>query len=122
MSSPPKQILVVSLSGTGTNSIDPSGEKMVMPPLTTVATHTRPSASTARLSSIWKPGNVQITRPASQGSSGWASTPGSAMRSEEHTSELQSLLRISYAVFCLKKKNHHRKYNDDRTQDQHREK
>src|SRR3546814_3846151 len=30
-------------------------------------------------------------------------------RSEEHTSELQSLMRISYAVFCLKKKKH-RKY------------
>src|SRR3546814_8763055 len=28
-----------------------------------------------------------------------------AARSEEHTSELQSLMRISYAVFCLKKKN-----------------
>src|SRR3546814_4686618 len=28
-----------------------------------------------------------------------------AVRSEEHTSELQSLMRISYAVFCLKKKN-----------------
>src|SRR3546814_1660662 len=28
----------------------------------------------------------------------------SAIRSEEHTSELQSLMRISYAVFCLKKK------------------
>src|SRR3546814_5799282 len=28
------------------------------------------------------------------------------MRSEEHTSELQSLMRISYAVFCLKKKQH----------------
>src|SRR3546814_6250310 len=28
----------------------------------------------------------------------------SGMRSEEHTSELQSLMRISYAVFCLKKK------------------
>src|SRR3546814_9923275 len=28
---------------------------------------------------------------------------GSAVRSEEHTSELQSLMRISYAVFCLKK-------------------
>src|SRR3546814_8492962 len=27
-------------------------------------------------------------------------------RSEEHTSELQSLMRISYAVFCLKKQNH----------------
>src|SRR3546814_1808917 len=32
-------------------------------------------------------------------------------RSEEHTSELQSLMRISYAVFCLKKKNTH--YSDD---------
>src|SRR3546814_7117000 len=31
---------------------------------------------------------------------------GIAMRSEEHTSELQSLMRISYAVFCLKKKKH----------------
>src|SRR3546814_7881284 len=30
---------------------------------------------------------------------------GLAPRSEEHTSELQSLMRISYAVFCLKKKN-----------------
>src|SRR3546814_3356371 len=30
--------------------------------------------------------------------------PGSHRRSEEHTSELQSLMRISYAVFCLKKK------------------
>src|SRR3546814_3398650 len=30
---------------------------------------------------------------------------GPAARSEEHTSELQSLMRISYAVFCLKKKN-----------------
>src|SRR3546814_5002254 len=31
--------------------------------------------------------------------------PGIVVRSEEHTSELQSLMRISYAVFCLKKKN-----------------
>src|SRR3546814_1010153 len=30
---------------------------------------------------------------------------GDTHRSEEHTSELQSLMRISYAVFCLKKKN-----------------
>src|SRR3546814_10253050 len=43
----------------------------------------------------------------------WADTPSSTTtstcrrprrRSEEHTSELQSLMRISYAVFCLKKK------------------
>src|SRR3546814_1641136 len=32
-----------------------------------------------------------------------------ALRSEEHTSELQSLMRISYAVFCLKKKKQKRK-------------
>src|SRR3546814_8733094 len=31
-------------------------------------------------------------------------------RSEEHTSELQSLMRISYAVFCLKKKKTHTEY------------
>src|SRR3546814_1818726 len=30
--------------------------------------------------------------------------PSAKFRSEEHTSELQSLMRISYAVFCLKKK------------------
>src|SRR3546814_5175745 len=34
---------------------------------------------------------------------------GEIVRSEEHTSELQSLMRISYAVFCLKKKNNHSK-------------
>src|SRR3546814_4484901 len=33
--------------------------------------------------------------------------PSRQKRSEEHTSELQSLMRISYAVFCLKKKNLH---------------
>src|SRR3546814_8021660 len=32
-------------------------------------------------------------------------------RSEEHTSELQSLMRISYAVFCLKKKTNNKKIN-----------
>src|SRR3546814_2319746 len=40
-------------------------------------------------------------------------------RSEEHTSELQSLMRISYAVFCLKKKNkkkrHHKQKERKRT-------
>src|SRR3546814_9245803 len=36
---------------------------------------------------------------------GPGSGAGGRGRSEEHTSELQSLMRISYAVFCLKKKN-----------------
>src|SRR3546814_8929343 len=35
----------------------------------------------------------------------WDRRRGGRLRSEEHTSELQSLMRISYAVFCLKKKN-----------------
>src|SRR3546814_10774401 len=40
-----------------------------------------------------------------------------SMRSEEHTSELQSLMRISYAVFCLKKKKRNKKiYNKGRKQ------
>src|SRR3546814_7790184 len=36
-----------------------------------------------------------------------AVTANGATRSEEHTSELQSLMRISYAVFCLKKQQKH---------------
>src|SRR3546814_9370160 len=36
---------------------------------------------------------------------GWDTAFMAEHRSEEHTSELQSLMRISYAVFCLKKKN-----------------
>src|SRR3546814_8625822 len=43
------------------------------------------------------------TRPRAAGTTRRTST-GPAARSEEHTSELQSLMRISYAVFCLKKK------------------
>src|SRR3546814_1066702 len=35
------------------------------------------------------------------------------VRSEEHTSELQSLMRISYAVFCLKKKKKNKTINHD---------
>src|SRR3546814_4001362 len=46
------------------------------------------------------------TRPARRGSDGRTAVrrAGADRRSEEHTSELQSLMRISYADFCLKKK------------------
>src|SRR3546814_9760071 len=37
--------------------------------------------------------------------------PAHRIRSEEHTSELQSLMRISYAVFCLKKKHNRNRTN-----------
>src|SRR3546814_10814372 len=45
-------------------------------------------------------GASMAERPMKQAAAEWEA------RSEEHTSELQSLMRISYAVFCLKKKNH----------------
>src|SRR3546814_3339342 len=41
---------------------------------------------------------------------------GLEMRSEEHTSELQSLMRISYAVFCLKKKQRTQRLQEDEEQ------
>src|SRR3546814_7372469 len=43
---------------------------------------------------------------------GWIAVTQAA-RSEEHTSELQSLMRISYAVFCLKKKKKTKQQNKD---------
>src|SRR3546814_8736876 len=57
-------------------------------------------------------GGRAAARPARTGRSGGhdagrspgGAAQGGASRSEEHTSELQSLMRISYAVFCLKKK------------------
>src|SRR3546814_4959913 len=53
-----------------------------------------------------------FTGPSSDGieaRDGGIGRKGAPYRSEEHTSELQSLMRISYAVFCLKKKKHKRK-------------
>src|SRR3546814_6268038 len=51
-------------------------------------------------------------RPKRQPALGYGRTPMrqcvGKQRSEEHTSELQSLMRISYAVFCLKKKKTHK--------------
>src|SRR3546814_8927336 len=49
---------------------------------------------------------ADMPMPAIQGVTWPSAAAGMATRrSEEHTSELQSLMRISYAVFCLKKKN-----------------
>src|SRR3546814_10016189 len=58
-------------------------------------TATGPSTSTVSDSMSYKPDLATI----------WAG-PSRIWRSEEHTSELQSLMRISYAGFCLKKKKH----------------
>src|SRR3546814_1244163 len=49
-------------------------------------------------------GNATSAQYRSRGIQATLGYRGCDIRSEEHTSELQSLLRISYAVFCLKKK------------------
>src|SRR3546814_1205493 len=58
---------------------------------------------------------LSATACAAKSSSAIARTTSgrSAGRSEEHTSELQSLMRISYAVFCLEKKTLHGERNDE---------
>src|SRR3546814_4716362 len=47
---------------------------------------------------------IRVRPAASSPGQGSGGLSGKAARSEEHTSELKSLMRISYAVFCLKKK------------------
>src|SRR3546814_5791970 len=49
--------------------------------------------------------SIFLCRPG-RGTRPWNVPDDAGRRSEEHTSELQSLMRISYAVFCLKKKTH----------------
>src|SRR3546814_5296248 len=71
--------------------------KTAIPPTTT---------STLAGTTIW------ASRPATTGTTK-ADIVGE--RSEEHTSELQSLMRISYAVFCLKKKKHRRENVNNKT-------
>src|SRR3546814_3206062 len=60
----------------------------------------RPTTAAARPETCSRSTRPRPQRPCEPASV----TPTSVRRSEEHTSELQSLMRISYAVFCLKKK------------------
>src|SRR3546814_18533002 len=59
--------------------------------------------STTNIACCGQPANMFGT--ASRSALHAPTTAALRVRSEEHTSELQSLMRISYAVFCLKKKN-----------------
>src|SRR3546814_1979676 len=63
----------------------------------------------------------ELARVRLVGAVGGEGHPEGRQRSEEHTSELQSLMRISYAVFCLKKKKKKKKtktYNTKETENQ----
>src|SRR3546814_2123280 len=77
-------------------------------PWSTVGTTSlRNGSMSSSVSTAW--GAVSGTTNTTAASARWFDSGGAANatpgRSEEHTSELQSLMRISYAVFCLKKKN-----------------
>src|SRR3546814_2868251 len=75
----------------------------------------RPVAESGlRIDRVHGPSVYGTSPPASSaGRSGRRCVPDRCRsRSEEHTSELQSLMRISYAVFCLKKKKKPTKYNE----------
>src|SRR3546814_6867445 len=62
------------------------------------------AASIAGIEEIWRIGGAQAVAALAYGTD--RIRPVNVItRSEEHTSELQSLMRISYAVFCLKKQN-----------------
>src|SRR3546814_1860759 len=76
----------------------------------------RIDSTSIRLARVWKESRMSPMLGCS------ARRTISQARSEEHTSELQSLMRISYAVFCLKKKkqqkqDHHNKKIQNTTQD-----
>src|SRR3546814_3907688 len=77
-------------------SLSPDGERVVF-------RVSRPSISANDTRLDWFVAEVGGGTPVHAGSAGAVRHDG-AGRSEEHTSELQSLLRTSYAVFCLKKK------------------
>src|SRR3546814_4332530 len=74
------------------------------------ACHVVGSATHVGLTQVLGASNLELKRFSVSVTSGGPSTPivagfgPPASRSEEHTSELQSLMRISYAVFCLTKK------------------
>src|SRR3546814_8295158 len=63
----------------------------------------QPQADLPAVPQRW-PGGAQAPQARSRGRQAPPAAGAVEARSEEHTSELQSLMRISYAVFCLKKK------------------
>src|SRR3546814_7985820 len=86
-----------ALSAESTNSTPPRCEGLLATtPTGRPSTRPSPQMSSLANSGLYSKNDSPSTNP---------SMKAYMSRSEEHTSELQSLMRISYAVFCLKKKN-----------------
>src|SRR3546814_8418896 len=82
------QITQIPLAGLDLSGSGTSNEEIVTYSVSPQVNLSRDAMIYVRVASGYRPGG-----------------PNVALRSEEHTSELQSLMRKSYAVFCLKKKN-----------------
>src|SRR3546814_1379399 len=97
------QVILHGLSGhVQVNGVDYDS---VMPPMSQLTDDEVANISTYVLNSWGNPGGSITKEEAAAARKGPPiGAGGMAGRSEEHTSELQSLMRISYAVFCLKKK------------------
>src|SRR3546814_10129035 len=94
------------------NALDPGGEVLLSWPELFLGRGVAASGKTTQLVSVqWRNATSSLTQIRPMGEYTLVLQQGSSnnialalVRSEEHTSELQSLMRISYAVFCLKKK------------------
>src|SRR3546814_9608920 len=92
---------------TSTGSDNGDGAALSAPsrlPLFILSSHDRDMLSGYAMQAGWRPVAARRATDAEQ------RFLGSQARSEEHTSELQSLMRTSYAVFCLKKQKHELQY------------
>src|SRR3546814_1456369 len=83
-------------------------------PEAAASTASMASARMALARALWSPGERAAPRAGCLDVMAPVAGVGGRARSEEHTSELQSLMRLSYAVFCLKKKKD-TKNSDDET-------
>src|SRR3546814_2248671 len=96
---------------------------ILRPPRATLTDKLFPYTTLFRSLGRWPRARWRTATPTSRSRSPASRAPAagrrrsrSARRSEEHTSELQSLMRISYADFCLKKKNsNNKKFHQEHT-------
>src|SRR3546814_8097345 len=96
----------MSIQSIGSKMLKSNGSR---PSKSCIAAPTTASAASEKLNSpavSSRPGSMAKSNRSSctDAASGALAVATATARSEEHTSELQSLMRISYAVFCLKKK------------------
>src|SRR3546814_10427935 len=92
--------ICLSVSARAMPPAPPPATPLSLAELTALALRNNPDTTIAWSAVVQSEAAERVAR------AGWWPTLTASYRSEEHTSELQSLMRISYAVFCLQKKKH----------------